>query len=58
MWIKTKDGNYANFETIACIVYNKTNKEWQICENGDGFVFFIDDDTAKRLIDKITQNLI
>lgn len=56
MWIKTKNGSYANFDSIS-YVYLDSYNQWCICEKGDGFNQIIDDETAKRLIEHISKNL-
>lgn len=57
MWIKTKEGNYANMAFLSLLW--RRNNEWVISENAsDGYCQPIEDETAQRLIDETAQRLI
>jgi hypothetical protein len=57
MWIKTKNGDYANLNFVCLLQHDK--EEWLIYETGaEGFCRSIDDETAERLIDIISKDLV
>lgn len=57
MWVKTKQGSFANIDYVSYLHLN-SDKEWIICENGDGFSQLVDNETAERLIEYISKNLL
>ncbi len=59
MWIKTKNGSYANLNYVSYVSYDSNTKEWKIGENsGEGFWQAITEETAGRLVSLIEKDLV